>query len=449
MMNPSPPPNYQRRDFLRSSLWALPMPWLLAQMEAQENLQTRVSTGFVFLPNGVIRKGWGPHRTIPVNKKATLEWGPTTQVLNAYKDFCTRIEGTAMDAAKAYADGAGDHARSAATFLTAHRASKTDTPPLNVGISIDQVIAQQLGQNYRIPALNLSTQVASQSGSCDSGYHCSYSEHISWKDQHTPSANLVNPEEVFKRIFGVHANKSKAELEALWDKKKSLLDTLLTELKRFKQRGGAEDQALLDDYTTSIRELERQLQVERKSEHVQVKLELPPEGFQSKSEHRRMLLKLMSLTFRHDLSPVSTMMMGQGGSNTVYRELEIQEGHHSLSHHGGDVHKMAQLQKIDQLMMADMAYLCSELQRDLSPTWQGLRQCQIMVGSCIDDGQQHNHHDLPILVLGTAGGKFKGAQHHRFAEKTPLANLYVNMLQNTGIAQANFGDATGPFGGLS
>lgn len=438
-----------RRVFLRSSLACLALPWTLSTLESQESSQTssKTKTAFFYLPNGAVASAWCKD---PKQKKikqgrhtAPLELGESTAALQPFAQHINRFQGLSLRPAKSLGDGAGDHARSAAAFLTAQHPLKVERPPLRSGISIDQVIAKAMGQHYRLPSLHCALRQAATTGTCDSGYHCSYSEHIAWYDEQRPVPNLVKPADIFVQLFGNLGKHSKAELQQLWQRKKSILDEMKSALKKERYARNSLEQQAMDEYLSTLRVMEKKVGMAMTAKHINPDMPYPHLPPSDSLEHRRQIVELIALAFRHDLTPVATMMFGREGSGKVYSEIGLQEGHHSLSHHGRDPQKIKDLKAIDRLIFADMAYFCECLEKGKGSSWKGLEQCQILFGSGINDGQDHSHDDLPILSFGGASGRMKTGQVVTHPKHTPIANLYLSLLDNLDMRLEQFGDSNG------
>lgn len=431
-----------RRTFLQGAGALLGLPLLEAMgsrslYAAPVVVELPRRMAFVFVANGVIMPHWkptseGPGCTLP----------KTLAPLEKVRDQLTVISGLAQDHARAKADGAGDHARSASTFLTCSHPRKTDGADISVGTSIDQVAANLIGSQTRLPSLELGIESGRQAGSCDSGYSCAYSNSISWKTETTPMGKEVNPKLAFERLFG-GVDTAKAVERDFY--RKSILDTVASDAERLKKNVGASDLRKLDEYFTSVREIEQRISRAVDDNQRRTPTMPAPKGIPEKlSEHIDLMFDLLQLAFQTDTTRIATLMLANEGSNRAYREVDVKEGHHQLSHHRNDEAKMAEIQKIDQYLVERFARFLGNLQSTKEGNGTLLDQSMIVYGCSISDGNRHRHEDLPVLLVGRGGSTIQAGRHLSLKNETPMANLYLSMLDRMGAKQDRFGDSTGP-----
>ena len=407
-----------------------------------------------FLPNGMSMKEWtpgddeGPLKDLPA----------TLKPLEAVREQLTVLSGLALDNAKAKGDGPGDHARSAAAFLTGAHPYKTAGADIKLGVSVDQYAAKKLGAHTRLPSLELGLERGALAGNCDSGYACAYVSNISWSSDTTPVPKEVNPSAVFDRLFGSASEREAAEGRAKRLRyRKSILDLVADDARRLSRALGRNDQRKLDEFTTSVREIEKRVERDReqqaqlKSQQTKVPdVKLPDEIPDDVQEHFRLMADMLVLAFQMDLTRVSTFMVASDGSDRVYRQLGVSEGHHTLSHHGRNKDKLAQIQKIDQFHVEQFAYFLKRLAEVKEADGRSiLDNSMVLFGCGIGDGDRHNHNDLPVLLAGRGGGTITPGRHVKYEQNTPLCNLYVSMLDRAGAKVDRFGDSTGPLPKLS
>lgn len=430
-----------RRTLLRGLGAGLALPWLEAM--AANTAAPTPRLAFVYAPNGVHVERW-----TPAGDAAALELSPTLAPLSGHAADVTVLEGLTLDAARAHGDGPGDHARSAAAFLTTAHPSKTG--PVRAGRSVDQLAAEHLGRDTRLRSLELGCEHGRRAGECDSGYSCVYSSEISWTGPTTPAAKEVDPRLAFERLFAVEgvglAPEARARLRA---DRASVLDFVREDTRRLEARLGTSDRAKLDSYLSGVRELERRL-VRAASEGDGGELpEGPPPGVPAdRGEHARLLADVIALAFEGDLTRVATLMLANEGSNRSHPELEAPEGHHTLSHHGGDADKLAKIARIDRFHVELFAHLVGRLASTEVADGRLLDSTLLVYGSGIADGNRHAHHDLPILVAGGSALGLAGGRVLRFERETPLANLYTSLLLAARVDAGPFGDASGELEGL-
>jgi hypothetical protein len=396
---------------------------------------------FVYVPNGIHMEEWTP------KKEGSLVLSELLAPLRPMRSKVSVLSGLTQNNARALGDGPGDHARAAASFLTGAHPRKTAGSDIHVGVSIDQVLASRLGTETRYPSLEFGTEPGRQSGQCDSGYSCAYSSTISWRSSHTPNASEVNPRLVFDRLFLVGSEDESDEARvARLRTRRSILDFVLSDARRLRAQLGTSDRRKVDEYFEAVREVEKRLEaVEKESRERRQKVQMNrPTGIPSVySEHLRLMFDLMVVAFRLDLTRVITFMLANEGSNRTFPEIDVAEGHHYLSHHGGDPEKHRQIQAINRLQVEQLAYFLEKLEAAKEDGQPLLDSCTVIYGSGIGDGNRHNHNDLPVLLAGKGNGAWRLGQHRRFPDETPLCNLFQSMLQRAGVQQQAFGDATG------
>ncbi len=449
-----------RRTVLRGAGVAMALPWLEAMAGgsramagvgglAGAGLRTAPSTpvrlAFVFAPNGVNYPAWAPSGV-----GRGYELSQTLRPLAGVRSHVNVITGLTLDKARANGDGPGDHARSSASFLTGAQARKTAGNDIQLGMSVDQFAARQIGDRTRLPSLELGCELGQPTGNCDSGYSCAYSSNISWADETTPVPKSVDPARVFERLFGADADAERRE--ARLRRRASVLDFVLEDSRRLEGRLGAGDRQKLDSFQTSVREIERRIQTALADGE---ETPTPPEGYPAPagvprkfSEHVDLMFDMMLLAFRMDLTRVCTFAMANDGSNRTFPEIDIREGHHHLSHHQNNQDMIEKIRRIDRFYLERYVSFIERLAATPEGDGSLLDSCMVMYGCGISDGNRHNHEDLPILLAGRAGGAIDTGRLLAAPRETPLCNLYVSMLERAGCDVASFGDSTGGLQGL-
>jgi hypothetical protein len=400
---------------------------------------------FLMVPNGAHMPEWTPDTVgDDFNFKKILE------PLAPHKKDVLVLSGLAQDLAASLGDGGGDHARSAACFLTGVHPRKTSGVDIRVGVSVDQIASRSLGLDTRFPSLELGIDRGGNAGSCDSGYSCAYSANMSWRTDATPSSKEIDPRLVFERLFAAGAcceNAESAEKRRRY--KQSILDFVADDAGRLRKRLGGNDRHKLDEYTSGVREIEQRLQ--RFNERP---VDCPadfakPDGIPSDyQEHVRLMCDMMVLAFQGDLTRVATFMFANESSNRTYPWIGVPEAHHELSHHGNIREKQEKIAKINRFHIEQFAYLVKRLDEIKEGEHSLLHQSMIVYGSGISDGNKHNHYDLPIVMAGHGGGSIRPGRHLRYPEHTPLSNLYLSLLDRGGANVTRFGDSTGRLANL-
>jgi hypothetical protein len=439
-----------RRTVLRGLGTALALP-LLESMVPARLLAAEAPAGprrlaFFFIPNGAHMPDW-----TPAEEGSSFELPPTLASLADVRDYVLVPSGLAQQKADANGDGPGDHARSAATFLTGRQAYKTDGANIKIGVSVDQVAAQAIGQQTRLPSLELGCDAGANSGNCDSGYSCAYSANISWKTESTPMAKEINPRGVFERLFG---NQSRSEEEESRDRRAryraSILDFVLEDARRLQDGLSQADRRKMDEYLTAVRELEGRIERAEQESASQRPPLAQPDGIPGDyGEHIRLMGDLLAVAFQADLTRVATFMLANEGSNRSYPFIDVTDGHHDLSHHGGDEDKQEKIARINRFHLEQFAYFCNKLREMREGEGNLLDQSLILLGSGIGDGNAHNHDELPAVLVGRGGGTIDSGRHIRYDRGTPMANLYLSLLERMGVEEDALGDSTGKLGGLT
>jgi hypothetical protein len=396
---------------------------------------------FLYVPNGIHMQEWTP---AAVGANFTLP--STLEPLQPFQNELLVLSGLTLDKARANGDGPGDHARALGAFLTARQARKTDGADIRAGVSVDQIAAQKIGQHTKFSSLEIGCEAGRQAGNCDSGYSCAYSSNISWRTESMPMAKEVNPRLVFERLFG---NLVKGEMGASQARREryklSILDLVMEDANLLRGRLGATDQRKLDEYLSAVREMEvRIARADTAAVGDEATRMTKPAGVPTNyEEHLRLMADLLVLAFQTDQTRVSTFVLANEGSNRSYRFLGVPEGHHDTSHHGGDPLKHAKLKKINRFHITQLAYLLGKLQSVQEGEGTLLDNCMIVYGSGIGDGNRHNHDNLPVLLAGKGGGALQPGRHLRYPKETPLANLYLSLLDRIEAPTDSLGDSTG------
>jgi hypothetical protein len=397
---------------------------------------------FMFVPNGINMDAWRPTTVGP-----GFELPEILQPLGNVRESVSVLTGLAQRNAFALGDGPGDHARSTAVWLTGVHPKKTEGSDIQCGISVDQVAAQEIGDQTRFASLEIGCEKGAMAGNCDSGYSCAYSSSISWRGAASPNAKEVSPRAVFERLFGNGEDAEQAESKAkraLYQK--SVLDFVMEDASRLKSQLGLRDQQKLDEYLESVSDIERRLLAFEKTQAQEVLagVEIPAKGVpRNRGEHIRLLGDMMVLAFQTDMTRICTFMFANDGSNRPYQEIEISEGHHDISHHGKEQYKLEKKKKIDTYHVQQLAYVLEKMKSIKEGDATLLDNSMIVFGAGISDGDRHNHDDLPLLLCGGGGGRLPAAGHFKFANNTPMNNLFVTMLDKVGVDCEKLGDSNG------
>ena len=397
-------------------------------------------TAFLYFPNGAIQSAWWPK-----GSETNFELSRTLQPLESVRQHIQVLGGLDHVNATAGSDGAGDHARANGTFLTGVRMKKSATN-VRAGISIDQVIAREVGHLTRLSSLELTCDAGRNTGACDSGYSCAYQFNVSWSSPTTPMTPEANPRQVFERLFGAGSLAQRAdELKRRRAEQRSILDFVLEDARDMQRRLNAPDKDKLDQYLTGVRELEARIQRAEKLGDPKNPLQEAPPGIPpTYAEHIQVMFDTLVLAFQTDSTRVATLLLAHDGSNRSFAEIGIPEGHHDLSHHRNNQEWIQKLADID-LWYAKQFTRFVERLRD-TPDVDGkslLDNSMIVYGSGNADGNAHSHTNLPIVLAGGGGGTLTPGRFIKHGAK-PASNLFLSLADRMGVRELErFGDSTG------
>ncbi len=446
-----------RRTFLRGLGTTLALPLLDSMIPAFSGLaaagKSPTRLGYVYTPNGIIGasdKSPRPFMWTPKTVGENFEFSPTMKALEPFRNNVNVFSGLAQVTGRALGDGPGDHARATATFLTGVHPYKTGGADFKLGISADQIAAKELGKLTQLSSLELGLEPQPLAGNCDSGYTCAYMS-MSWRSASSPLPAEINPRAVFERLFGDGESTDPAARMARLERQKSVLDYVTGSLTRLQGNVGGSDKRKLDEYLESVRDIERRIQL---AEEQNVTMQLPhmerpsavPDDYE---QYAKLMMDLQVIAWQTDMTRVASFMLGRDGSNRPYREIGISDGHHSISHHQGDMEKVEKLMKIDELHVQMFAYLLKRLQQTQDGDGTLLDHSLVVFGSSLSESNIHTHDDLPIVLAGNANGQVKGNRHLVYPKETPLNNLFLNMFDVAALPHIDaFGDSTGRLSGV-
>lgn len=444
--------NHQRRRLLKGFGVSMALPALEALQSkrasgAESAEDQPIRSAFIYVPNGAQQDAW-----FPTGSGESFELSSTMKPLEPLRSSVQVIAGLDHQHAEAGPDGAGDHARANATFLTGMRARKTSSSNISVGQSIDQLIAQQVGTETKFSSLELTCDAIRKSGRCDSGYSCAYQYNVSWRTPVTPMSPEPNPRNVFERLFGDQDAKGRQQRTIRREEQKSILDFVLDDAKQLRKQLGKPDHQKVDEYLSGIRELEKR--IERMETFPSGKLndfaatsQSIPEGIpQDYAEHIDTMFELLALAFQTDTTRVATLLMAHDGSNRSFPELEIQEGHHYLTHRQEEQFARDKVAKIDLFYMNRLSKFLGRMQAMTEPNGSSLLDNSMIVyGSGIADANRHTHDNLPMILAGGGRGSLRPGRYVD-ANSQPMTNLFLSIADRMGVEGVDrFGDSTGRF----
>jgi hypothetical protein len=436
-----------RRTILRGAGAAVAIPALDAMAPAMASSQlpggTPVRMAFVYVPNGIDMKNWTPAQDGPLGELPRI-----LKPLEAYKQDITVLSNLTHNAGRALLDGAGDHGRCCGSYLTGIQPRKSAVD-IKAGISMDQIVANQVGNKTRFPSLEVGLEDARQAGDCDSGYSCAYTNNLAWRSETQPLPPILDPRAFFERLFGTGAELS-PEARARQNKyRRSILDMVLGETQKLEATLGPSDRRKLDEYMSSIRSIERQLErAEKDNAQINPGMEKPygvPADF---AEHFKLMTDMITVAFQADLSRIVTFLVTREGTSRPYREIGIADGHHPLTHHMNKPDLIEKVTQINTYHMTQFAGWVEKLKSAKEGDSNVLDNSMIVYGAGLSDGNRHLHEDLPTILAGKGGGFIKSGRRITFRRETPMSNLFLTMMDRMGAKAEHFGDATGRLAGL-
>jgi hypothetical protein len=430
-----------RRTFLRGAGATLALPMLDAMRPAfagPTSAKAPVRLAFVYVPNGAIMPDWKP-----VTAGRDFEFTRILKPLEPFREDLLVLTGLAHHNANELGDGPGDHARAAGCFLTGVHPKKTAGADIQNGVSADQIAAQALAAETRLPSIELGCEESRTVGNCDSGYSCAYTNSISWRAATTPMPPETNPRMVFERLFGDGDALDPATRARRASERKSILDLVAERSRELMGRLGPPDRRKVDEYLYAVREIERQIE---KAESDPRKLVAPiekPSGIpETLADYLKLMYDLQAIAFQADLTRVATMMVGREGSLQSYPEIGVPDPHHPLTHHQGNAEWIEKVARINVYHAELFAHFVSRLENTPDGDGTLLDHSMVVYGSAISDGNRHTHEDLPVLLVGRGGG-LKTGRHVAYSQQTPMTNLYLTLLDRMGVHPESIGDSTG------
>ena len=426
-----------RRAFLRTSVGAtFALPLLDAMVPAQTPLARTAAAplqrfGFIYVPHGSIMKEW-----TPAQEGVGFEFSPILAPLERFRNHLNVITGLSNT-------GENGHSVSTAMWLSGTFPAKGSVTRLNT--TIDQMIAQRIGQTTTFPSIELATEDhSSHLGSCAGDFLCSYMSTISWRTPTQPQPMEINPRVVFERMFGGDAATAKERIARI-ERNTSILDAV-GESVRDMQRGlGARDRAKLTEYLDNVREIERRIQqAEKHRDEFHIEAPATPVGVpESWEEHVKLMFELMALAYQGNLTRVTTFMMARELSTLSYPQIGVADGHHPVSHNNNVPGQVAKKAKIDAYHLELFGNFLERLRSTPDGDGNLLDHSMFLYGSGMSNGNLHTHENLPILLAGGAAGRLKGGRHIKMTKYTPLSNLMIALLDKAGVPTDHFGESSG------
>ncbi|MBP79445.1 MAG: hypothetical protein CL926_09270 [Deltaproteobacteria bacterium] len=428
-----------RRTLLRGIGASLALPLLDSMVPALSSASAQTAQpakrmGVVYVPNGMAMKSWTPS-----TEGSGFEITRILRPMKAYQDRMLVLTGL-----NGSSSNAGVHASASTRFLTGTIPARSESD-LQAAVSVDQLVARELGKQTQLGSLELALDQSDVFGSCDIGFSCQYTSTIAWRDAHTPLPMETNPRVVFERLFGDTGTTDPAVRLKRIRKDQSLLDSVSDRVSELNRKVDVSDRAKLDQYLDAVRDVERRIQLaEAQSDRELPLLEQPAGVPQTYEEHAKLMFDMQVLAYQTDLTRVITFMMGRELSGRTYAEIGVPDSHHPTSHHRDDPTLYEKVTKINEFHTSLFAYYLDKL--DSTPDGNGslLDNLLMLYGAGMSDSNRHDNTGLPLVLLGGGSGSVKGGRHLRYREGTPISNLHLTMLDKMGLPLEKLVNSTGP-----
>ena len=437
-----------RRTFLRGMGAVVALPVLDAMTPAFAAPVMRkapLRMAFTYVPNGITMADWTPKAA-----GAAFEYTRVMKPLEKFRADTVVLSGLAQRNGNALGDGPGDHARAAAAYLTGVHPRKTAGADIQNGISVDQVAAMQIGTQTRFGSLELGCDDSRTVGNCDSGYSCAYTNSLAWRGPATPMPPETNPRLVFERLFGDIDTSLAPDVRARRLRyRRSILDLVGERTAQLSADLGPSDQRKLDEYLSSIRDVEQRIQrAEADLTGLVPNIDKPTGIPVLYADYVNLMFDLQLLAFQTDATRIVTMMMGREGSMRTYPEIGVPDPHHPLTHHRNNSEWIEKVTQINTMHTQLFAGFVQKLKDTPDGDGSLLDHSMIVYGSGLSDGNRHAHEDLPTLIVGR-GGNFKTGAHIVYPKDTPMNNLFLTLLDRMGVPMEMLGDSTGQIADLT
>ncbi|HYR83123.1 MAG TPA: DUF1552 domain-containing protein [Terriglobia bacterium] len=428
-----------RRTFLRGAGVTLALPFLESMVPAQTPLRNTAASpktrlGCVYVPHGATMYKW-----TPATEGKGFEFSETLSPLEKYRDRVNVVSNLCHQSAKG-ADAGGEHARSAAIYLSGGSPQKGG---VKSGITVDQLAAQRIGQDTPLPSIELAIEEVSLS--CGAGYGCAYFNTIAWRTPTVPLPMENSPQAIFEKLFGDGGTTEQRLARKKQDR--SILDSIREQTLGLKGTLPSSDRARIDGYLDDIREIERRIKTvldrEAQGGNRQNVPDAPvgtPEAFE---DHLKLMFDLLALAYQSETTRVATIMLAKDLSPSSYPASGNRGGFHGASHHANIKANMDNFALINKYHVSMLTYFIDKLSKTPDGDGNLLDHSMILYGSGMSNGNQHDHDPLPIVLVGGASGQLQGNRHIVTPAHTPMANLLLSVLDKLGVHQDTFGDSTG------
>jgi hypothetical protein len=434
-----------RRTFLRGLGAAVALPMLDSMTPALSAATSGpIRAAWFYVPNGIDMRNWvidepGPLGVLP----------KILQPLEPLKNELLVLSNLTANWGRPLLVGAGDHGRALAAYMTGSFVHQS-VSNLKLGVSADQIIANVVGKQTMLPSLEIGLEETRQAGNCDNGYSCAYAYNIAWKTPTQPLPPISAPRSLFERLFGVDVFTSPEDRARRLAMRRSILDSVLDSTKSVQAKLGPVDRRKLDEYLTSVREVEQQVaKAETSGTVIEPGMEKPfgvPAEF---GDYFKLMTDMLFIAFKADVTRVATVMIGREGSNRPYPEIGIPDSHHPITHHQKNPVLLDKITAINTYHTKLFAGFLQKLRDTPEGDSNMLHNSMICYGSGLSDGDTHLHDELPTILAGRGGNFFTPGRHVIYQRETPVTNLFATMGQRMGVRSEHIGDSTGQLAELS
>lgn len=422
-----------RRAVLKGAGAALALPMLDAMTPAFAATPKPIHRfQTVYIPNGMAMEYWSPASI------GDYELTPILKPLAKYKNRMRVLSGLKANWNIAHAGAGG-------SFLTGiTQGGKTEVEIL-ADVSIDQILANELGKQTQLSSLELSMDAPALAGACTVNLSCVYTHTLSWRGKTQPLPTEHNPRALFERLFGDSGTTAKEVREVRLRQQTSILDAVLEKLTGLENQLGYEDRHLVNSYTESVRNIERRIQ---KAEE-QIDMDLPeldqpagvPPAFE---EHMEIMQDLQVLALQTDLTRVITFMMSKEQSPRPYPQIGVPDAHHPLSHHNNNPVLVERMSKINTYHTTLFAKYLDKLSAIQEGDNSLLDNMTIVYGGGLSNSTIHSGVNLPILLAGGGAGWLSGGNHVHYENEPTMADLHLSLMEKFGVSVEKMGGSTGP-----
>jgi hypothetical protein len=419
-----------RRTVLRGLGATIALPFLEAMGQAAAKRVHRFQAFYV--PNGMAMEYWSPK-----GEGTAFELSPILEPLSPFRNQMLVLSG--LKANWNYI-----HAGASGSFLTGTTRGGRNEVEIIADVSMDQLLARQFARETQVASLELAMDPPANAGACTGNLSCAYTHTISWRSPTQPLPMEHNPRAVFERLFGDSGSTERAAREARLRQHKTILDSVTEKLAGLKRELGPQDQVKINEYTESIRDVERRIQKAEEQRNVELPAMEQPQGVPPVFEdHLALMLDLQLLAFQSDLTRVISFMIGKEQSARPYPQIGVPEAHHPLSHHGDVPELIAHMSKINRYHATLFSHYLAKLRATPDGDGSLLDHMTILYGSGISNSNRHSGDNLPLLLVGGGAGRLKGGRHLKYSDKPSMANLLVALMDKLDVPVERLGGSTG------